>query len=87
MSDERIEAGIALLDEKVPGWEQHIDIQRLNMGDCKRCILGQLYGDYNIGIKKLEIGLMQDSELGFEVDSYEDESYDDLTEMWKEYIR
>lgn len=38
--------GIALLDEKILGWRDRIDLGRLNIASCEDCILGQLYGDY-----------------------------------------
>jgi hypothetical protein len=39
---ERVQRGAALLDEKVPGWDDEIDLTRLNINDGSRCIGGQL---------------------------------------------
>lgn len=37
--------GVALLDEKVPGWRDRIDWGALAMCDSDYCILGQLFSD------------------------------------------
>ncbi len=42
-----------LLDQVKPGWEKQIDINRLAMNDDELCILGQLYGDYVEGRRRL----------------------------------
>jgi hypothetical protein len=41
--DEQIAAGMALLDEKVPGWERRVNIDRLKLSDCMNCVVGQLF--------------------------------------------
>lgn len=45
----RVTAGIAFLDEKVPGWREKIDMNRLELNNSNNCILGQLFdnGDAN----------------------------------------
>lgn len=42
-----------LLDKVMPGWASKINEHKLNMSNCKLCILGQLYGDYQEGNKQL----------------------------------
>lgn len=42
-----VRAGVALLDEKVPEWHGRIDVGTLDIAHWKRCILGQLTGDFN----------------------------------------
>ena len=39
----RIAAGIALLDEKVPGWCERVDLTTLNLGSTLFCVLGQVF--------------------------------------------
>jgi hypothetical protein len=39
---ERVARGAALLDEKVPGWAERIDLAELDLSSCWRCVLGQL---------------------------------------------
>lgn len=46
----RVARGVALLDEKRPGWwaedcPRPIDLDRLSIVDCKNCICGQLSDD------------------------------------------
>lgn len=48
-----VQKGIKLLDEKYPGWENEIDISKLQMMNHKNCIVGQLFGDYLRGLKIL----------------------------------
>jgi hypothetical protein len=40
----RVAAGAALLDRKVPGWAERIDLGTLSIASCTRCVLGQLDG-------------------------------------------
>lgn len=39
---DRVQRGAAWLDEKIPGWEQQIDLDLLDVGSVENCILGQL---------------------------------------------
>ena len=41
----RVEKGTALLDEKLPGWESNIDLDRLQLADVDQCVLGQLFAE------------------------------------------
>ena len=47
LARERVAAGAAYLDDNEPGWAARIDLNRLNLGSCFGCILGQLYGSYS----------------------------------------
>lgn len=38
-----VQAGAALLDEKVPGWYARVDTETLEMDNPRRCILGQVF--------------------------------------------
>jgi hypothetical protein len=40
---ERVAAGAALLDERLPGWADKIDLTRLDLSSDCNCILGQHY--------------------------------------------
>lgn len=40
---ERVERGVALLDEHVPDWWQRLDTDILDIGDGSVCVLGQVY--------------------------------------------
>lgn len=62
---ERVSAGIALLDERVPGWQNKINLEEFDIRHTRKCILGQVfegYDDegsskcgYDIGIRVLKI--------------------------------
>jgi hypothetical protein len=59
---EEVKAGMALLDEKAPGWREKVDLDKLNMGGCVRCILGQIYGHFDEGLTALgicEVGVVE----------------------------
>ncbi|HEY4520168.1 MAG TPA: hypothetical protein VJH33_04040 [Candidatus Paceibacterota bacterium] len=47
--------GAALMDRKNPGWFNHIDTGKLSIATTDNCILGQLFGEYSDGCKKLNI--------------------------------
>jgi hypothetical protein len=45
--------GAALLDEKVPGWRERIDVEKLYMEQPLHCIVGQACGGYMGGMHAL----------------------------------
>lgn len=51
----RVAQGAALLDREVPDWWRRINLDTLRMSACSSCVLGQLYGDYDIGLDQLHI--------------------------------
>lgn len=97
---ERIARGAALLDEKVPGWPDKVDLDKLDLGSCSKCMVGQLTGTdyeksggktYSDGIAELglEWGTEDDTNHGFDRGYNEDGSYysyPDLTAAWRAYI-
>jgi hypothetical protein len=50
----RVARGAALLDRENPTWWNHI-YEPVRISSCNRCVLGQVYGDYDHG--KLALGL------------------------------
>lgn len=50
-----VDNGAALLDERVPGWRDHIEPSNLHLEDCWHCILGQLFNTYDRGVSLLGI--------------------------------
>lgn len=40
---ERVARGAALLDEKLPGWDKDINLDRLDLSSSCRCVVGQLF--------------------------------------------
>ena len=86
---ERIAKGVALLDDKRPNWRRHIDVDGLDLGSPRHCILGQLYKNdategedgFHIGTRKL--GIDHDrlsTEYGFDIN--DEDSYADLQREW-----
>jgi hypothetical protein len=45
--------GVRLLDAKEPHWYTRINLGTLDMAECDRCILGQVYGNYTEGVEKV----------------------------------
>lgn len=76
---ERVDKGAALLDENVPGWISHIDLDRLSIADPNNCIVGQLYGVYHIGIAALDYP----PPCGY---GFNGDDYSALNEAWRALI-
>jgi hypothetical protein len=101
MYEDRVERGAALLDEACPGWERQIDPRLLRMESCDRCILGQLYGHYVLGLSCVlepQPGnvLFAASDCGFTLIAEEQDGYDriealerfhQLADAWRRLIR
>lgn len=47
--DSRAARGAVVLDEKVPGWDEKINLDTLNIYSINCCILSQLFGSYYPG--------------------------------------
>lgn len=43
----RVAKGVALLDEKRPGWERELDLETLDIRSGERCVTAQLSGMHN----------------------------------------
>ena len=56
VAQRRVVRGMKLLDEKGPtGWREQIERDLLDINDWNACVLGQVYGHYEYGEKKLAI--------------------------------
>lgn len=85
-----VQRGAALLDELRPGWYLQIDLEMLNVCMYNRCILGQLFGNYHIGLRVLITSRKITSffdlyDFGFEATGIA--AFDDLTEDWYDLIQ
>jgi hypothetical protein len=82
---EEVRRGAELLDERRPGWDQEINLANLKISSCRNCVLGQLYGDYHLGLDMIS------SDAGEFVDA-EDYGFDgvldweELNEEWRDLI-
>ena len=47
---ERAAQGAAYLDDADPGWYRHVEADSLALSDGQSCILGQLHGDFRLGL-------------------------------------
>lgn len=88
----RVEAGAATLDvtEGVsPSWRADISLVRLNLGEVRSCVLGQLFGDYISGSAALGFDPWGDTapDLGFMPDDEDDSMGSELTETWRAYLQ
>jgi hypothetical protein len=69
----RVKRGALLLDATTPGWAAKVNGDRLAMRWCDKCLLGQLYGDYNDGLKRIGLPLYLDWDKGSNKESDEAE--------------
>lgn len=89
--EERVQKSVALLNRRVPGWQERIDTATLDMSEpwieddrCSGCILAQLYDRYTVGL--VALGLLANEE--HEVYAFEKqpedatEAYNVMREAW-----
>src|SRR5438132_416820 len=80
--------GMALLDDRSPGWVDKIDLLKLDMKSLRDCVVGQLYGSFLGWQTELGFGPYQwalFSEHGF-AQGLENKFANELQEIWKEEI-
>lgn len=51
----RAERGAAFLDALDPAWAARVDVRRLELSDGAACVLGQLHGDYRLGLGRARV--------------------------------
>lgn len=78
----KVAAGIKLLDEREPGWRSKVEADDLNLGSCDVCVLGQVFGSYDLGLSDLGIDTVDAKAYGFNT-SYD---FQDLTDAWKDAL-
>jgi hypothetical protein len=98
---QRVIKGMAFLDANaIPSWEQAIDLDRLDLADQSRCVLGQIYGNYSTGWSETGVGgtaadngfiaLLTEAQLdeltSSERSTLTADEYELLTEAWREAI-
>jgi hypothetical protein len=100
MYEDRVANGATLLDRVRPNWAREIAQDELAMATCDQCILGQLYGDYRVGFRKVleplsSRELFAASDLGFTLPGEEQlnggrktlRCFATLAEAWRSEIR
>lgn len=81
----RIERGAAVLDQNAPGWETKISLDHLDLANASYCVLGQVYGDYDNGLRELD-GEVETHPARYGFLAQGDEDYDSLTDKWRAFI-
>jgi hypothetical protein len=96
----RVQRGIALLDEKWPGWATEIDLERLDISEGDRCMTAQ-YAECRAGYASFQCGqnLLGLSDRAYEVCGFNADGqstgeavdsdrggYDTLNGLWKAEI-
>src|SRR5258707_5143969 len=94
--EREVRAGIALLDEKDPGWRDKFNPSELRMAGSRHCVLGQTFGSYGLGLDMLNLSSVDGfgEEYGFYIDTNEaplgsmlrDVVYNRLGETWKALV-
>lgn len=79
---DRVAAGAAWLDQRLPGWWRLIDLRQLDMWHSCRCVLGQLYGDYYT----VQLQMAQAIALGFDAHLVTELDFAELQEEWTRVI-
>ncbi|HEX9952625.1 MAG TPA: hypothetical protein VGB53_12710 [Rubricoccaceae bacterium] len=51
----RAARGAAFLDALDPAWARRVDPRRLELADGAACVLGQLHGDYRLGLGRARV--------------------------------
>lgn len=93
MSEKAVVRGAKLLDEKVPGWADKINLSKFKMHSSDRCILAQTFGVTTVN----KINLKAEKVLNFTTDEElenhgfvgsENNSEDKaLAELWKVQVK
>ena len=93
MFESAVQRGIARFNQhfgKIQ-WVEYINIDAIDMASSSRCVLGQLFGDYWIGIGELA-SMSNDSHYGFIVPGDVDPwargaAWEELTLEWQAALR
>ncbi len=96
---ERVERGADFLDDADPGWYRRVDVGALELGSGEYCVLGQLHGDFRLGLGRSDLinlssaprASLSPSAHGFQCvqgipEEAQDRDYAFLTQAWQEAI-
>jgi hypothetical protein len=97
---ERVQRGADYLDGVDPEWYRRVDSETLELEDGRHCVLGQLHGEFRLGLGRSHLISMSSAPraslspvaYGFKcVENVPEEwqayDYDLLNEAWKEAVR
>lgn len=97
---ERVDRGATYLDEVDPEWYQRVDAETLELGDGEQCVLGQMHGEFRLGLGRSHLISMSSAPraslspvaYGFKCvegvpDEWQSYDYDLLNAAWTEAVR
>lgn len=97
---ERVARGAAYLDEVDPGWHHRVDPASLELADGQFCVLGQLHGDFRLGLGRAHLINLSSAPRaslspvthGFQCvqnvsDAWQERDYQRLTRAWRAAVR
>ena len=96
---QRVARGADYLDEEHPGWYQHIDPETLELSEGSCCVLGQLHGDFRLGLARASVLDMSSApranlspvDLGFlcvqgVAEAWQSQDYRNLNQAWQDEV-
>lgn len=99
-AQERVRRGAAYLDDVDPGWHRRVDPATLELSSGSSCILGQLHGDFRMGLSRAHLinlssaprASLSPVSYGFQCvsgvdDAVQDRDYVYLNQAWQEAVR
>jgi len=97
---QRVRRGATYLDDLDPDWHGRVDPDTLELANGQACVLGQLHGDFRMGLGRAQILNLTSAPrpslspvaYGFQClqrvpDAAQDQDYDLLNQAWQEAIR
>lgn len=96
----RVQRGADYLDEFDPGWYRRVDPQTLELSSGASCILGQLHGDFRMGLSRSHLinlssaprASLSPVSYGFQCvsgvsDDAQEQDYEHLNQAWREAVQ
>lgn len=96
----RVQRGAEYLDEMDPGWHHRVDADTLELEDGQHCVLGQLHGEFRLGLGRSHILTLSSAPraslspvaYGFKCiegvsDEWQAREYELLTKAWRRAVR
>jgi hypothetical protein len=97
---ERVQRGAEYLDGVDPEWHRRVDSETLELDDGRHCVLGQLHGEFRLGLGRSDLISMSSAPrtslspvaYGFKCvtnvpEEWQAYDYDLLNAAWKEAVR
>jgi hypothetical protein len=80
--------GAEYLDRVRPGWYKKINLGNLSIASGTYCILGQLMGEYDTGMRFLNLNVVDSIEMGFHIGLFGGgvTSFEGLNHAWLDEI-